>query len=152
MTVGGAARLAWVSVWSFFLFFYFYFSVSWSKMSILIEITNGQPIPFMWHLFVLLFFFRTLALENIAKILTTGPRLLLIMCPLLLFHNFLSGRSVNASECCSPVPYTIQWQFYSRFLFFHAELVHVFNNSSCIVAVSPYKPRHFTEWSRFTCA
>ena len=42
----------------------------------------------MWHLFVLLFFFRILALENIAKILTTGPRLLLVMCLLLLFHNF----------------------------------------------------------------
>ena len=81
----------------------------WSKMSILIEITNGQPILFMWHLFVLLFFFlRKLALENIVKILTTGPRLLLVMCLLLLFHNFLSGRSANASECCSPVPYTIQ--------------------------------------------
>ena len=28
--------------------------------------------------------------------------LLLVMC-LLLFHNFLSGRCANASECCSPV-------------------------------------------------
>ena len=30
-------------------------------------------------------------------------------------------------------------RFSNRLLFFHAELVHVFNNSSCIVAVSPYK-------------
>ena len=43
-------------------------------MSILIEINNGQPIPLMWYIFILLFF-RILALENIAKILTTGPRL-----------------------------------------------------------------------------
>ena len=39
-------------------------------MTILIEINNGQPIPFYS-----LVFFRILALENIAKILTTGPRL-----------------------------------------------------------------------------
>ena len=38
----------------------------------------------------------------------------LVLCLLLLFHNFLSGRSANASECCSPVQYTIQWQFHSR--------------------------------------
>ena len=43
-------------------------------MTILIEINNGQPIPLMWYIFILLFF-RILALENIAKILTTGPRL-----------------------------------------------------------------------------
>ena len=43
-------------------------------MSILIEINNGQPIPLMWYIYILLFF-RILALENIAKILTTGPRL-----------------------------------------------------------------------------
>ena len=70
--------------------------------------------------------------------------LLLVLCLLLLFHNFLSGRSANASECCSPVLYTVQWQFHSRLLFLHAELVHAFNNSSCIVTASPYKPRHFT--------
>ena len=29
-------------------------------------------------------------------------------------HNFLSGRSANASECCSPVPYKIQGQIHSR--------------------------------------
>ena len=87
---------------------FFLFSVFWPKMSILIEITNGQPIPLMLHIFVVLLVFRILALENIAKILTTGPRLLLVMCLLLLFHNFLSGRSANASEWCSPVPYTIQ--------------------------------------------
>ena len=52
----------------------FYFSVSWSKMTILIKINNGQPIPLMWYRFILLFF-RILALENIAKILTTGSRL-----------------------------------------------------------------------------
>ena len=62
--------------------------------------------------------------------------LLLLDLGLLLFHNFLSGRSANASECCRPVPYTIQWQFHS----------------TCIGAVSPYKLRHFTEWSLFTCA
>ena len=45
-------RLAWVPVWSFFLLFYF--SVPWSK--ILIEINNGQPIPLMWYIFILLFF------------------------------------------------------------------------------------------------
>ena len=44
-----------------------------------------------------------------------------------LFHNFLSGSSANANECCSPVPYTI----HSRLLFLHAERVHVFNNSCC---------------------
>ena len=43
-------------------------------MTILIEINNGQPIPLMWYIFILLIF-RILALENIAKILTTGPRL-----------------------------------------------------------------------------
>ena len=43
-------------------------------MTILIEINNGQPIPMMWYLFILLFF-RILALENIAKILTTEPML-----------------------------------------------------------------------------
>ena len=43
-------------------------------MTILIEINNGQPIRLMWYLFIFLFF-RILALENIAKILTTGPRL-----------------------------------------------------------------------------
>ena len=57
----------------FFLFF-FSFSVPWSKMTILIEINNGQPIPLMWYIFILLFF-GILALVNIAKILTTGPRL-----------------------------------------------------------------------------
>ena len=44
-------------------------------MTILIEINNGQPIPLMWYVFILLFF-RILALANIAKQLTTGPRLL----------------------------------------------------------------------------
>ena len=43
-------------------------------MTILIEINNGQPIPLLWYLFILLFF-RVLALENIAKILTTEPML-----------------------------------------------------------------------------
>ena len=57
--------------------------------------------------------------------------LLFVLCLLLLFHNFLSCRSANACECCSPVPYTMQWQFPSRLLFLHAELVHVFN-SRCI--------------------
>ena len=38
-------------------------------MTILIEINNGQPIPLM------LLLVRILAFENIAKILTTGPRL-----------------------------------------------------------------------------
>ena len=42
---------------------------------------NGQPIPLMWYIFILLFFFRILALENIAKILTTGPRLAFILQP-----------------------------------------------------------------------
>ena len=40
----------------------------------MIEINNGQPIPLMWYIFILLFF-RILALENVAKILTTGPML-----------------------------------------------------------------------------
>ena len=64
--------VAWVPVWSFFLLVYI--SVPWSKMTVLIEINNGQPIPLMWYIFILLFF-RILALENTAKILTTGPRL-----------------------------------------------------------------------------
>ena len=38
------------------------------------KINIGQPIPLMWYIFILLFF-KILALENIAKILTTGPRL-----------------------------------------------------------------------------
>ena len=38
------------------------------------EMNNGQAIPLMWYIFILLFF-RILALENIAKILTTGPRI-----------------------------------------------------------------------------
>ena len=42
--------------------------------SILNEMNNGQPIPLMWYIFILLFL-RILALDNIAKILTTGPRL-----------------------------------------------------------------------------
>ena len=37
---------------------------------------NGQPIRLMWYIFIVLFF-RILALENIAKILTTGPRLVI---------------------------------------------------------------------------
>ena len=45
-----------------------------SDCSILNEMNNGQPIPLMWLIFILLFF-KILALENIAKILTTGPRL-----------------------------------------------------------------------------
>ena len=53
----------------FFFFFIFRFLV---KMTILIYVNNGQPIPLMWYLFILLFF-RVLALENIAKILPTGP-------------------------------------------------------------------------------
>ena len=60
-----------VSLGSSLIIFLFYFYVSWS---ILIEINDGQPIPLMWYLFILLFF-RILVLENIAKILTTGPRL-----------------------------------------------------------------------------
>ena len=40
----------------------------------LIEINNGQPIPLMLYLYILLFF-RILALENNAKILRTGPKL-----------------------------------------------------------------------------
>ena len=40
----------------------------------LVEINNGQPIPLMWYIFIPLFF-RISALANVAKILTTGPRL-----------------------------------------------------------------------------
>ena len=47
-------------------------------MTMLIEINNGQPIPFMWYIFILICF-RTLALENIVKILTTGPRLFITL-------------------------------------------------------------------------
>ena len=36
----------------YFIFLFFRFFV---KMSILIEITNGQPIPLMWYLFILFF-------------------------------------------------------------------------------------------------
>ena len=43
-------------------------------MSISIEINNEQQTRLNWYIFILLFF-RLLALENIAKILTTGPRL-----------------------------------------------------------------------------
>ena len=44
-------------------------------MTILIEINNGQPDTFDVVSFYSLIFFRILALENIAKILTTGPML-----------------------------------------------------------------------------
>ena len=55
-------------------------------MTILIEINNGQAIPLISDLYYIghcfdvvyfysLIFFRISALENIAKILTTGPRL-----------------------------------------------------------------------------
>ena len=72
-----------------FLFF-FLFSRSLVKMTILIEINNGQPIPLMWYILILSLFFRILALENIAKILTTGPRLGMICEKYirLLFHYF----------------------------------------------------------------
>ena len=58
------------------------------KMTILIEIKNGQPIPLMWYIFMLLFF-RILALENNAKILTTGPRLNSAV------YMYLSGARVS---------------------------------------------------------
>ena len=45
-------------------------------MTLLTEINNGQPIPLMWYI-LFSYFFRILALENFAKILTTGPRLYL---------------------------------------------------------------------------
>ena len=32
-----------------------YVPVLWSKMTIFIEINNGQPIPLMWYTFILLF-------------------------------------------------------------------------------------------------
>ena len=48
---------------SLIIFSSFYFSVPWSKMSILIKINNGQPMPLMWYTFILLFF-KILALEN----------------------------------------------------------------------------------------
>ena len=69
----------------------FYFSVSWSKMTISFKINNGQP--YLWcgiFLFSYYFFFRILAiltLENIAKILTAGPRLSLT-CSKLFWHTF----------------------------------------------------------------
>ena len=53
------------------LIIFLLFSVPWS---ILIEINNGQQIPLMWYIYSHIFF-RILALENIAKILTNGPRL-----------------------------------------------------------------------------
>ena len=63
---------------SLVIFSSFLFFRSLVKMTISIKINNGQPIPLIWYLFILLFFFRILAilaLENIAKILATGPRL-----------------------------------------------------------------------------
>ena len=59
-------------------------------MTISVKINKGQPIPLMWYLFILSFFFRILAilaLENIAKILATGPRLSLT-CSKLFWHTF----------------------------------------------------------------
>ena len=53
--------------------------LSAGKESILMEMNNVQPIPLMWYIFILLFF-RILALENIAQILTTGPRLVYWSC------------------------------------------------------------------------
>ena len=38
----------------YFFSFFFYFSESWSKMTISIEINNGLPIPLMCHLFMIL--------------------------------------------------------------------------------------------------
>ena len=64
-------------------------------MTILIEINNGQPIPLMWYIFILLFF-RILALENIAKILTTGPRLM--MARLYRYLDSLSPQLKNTKQ------------------------------------------------------
>ena len=55
-----------------FLLFLFFHSLVKNKL--LIEINNGQPMLLMWYIFILLFF-RILALENVAKILTAGPML-----------------------------------------------------------------------------
>ena len=78
--------------------------------------------------------------------------LLLVLCLLLLFRIFWAVDLLTPVSAVVLSLYTIQWLFHSRLLFLHAVLVHVFNNSSCIFAVSPYQLRHFTEWSRFTCA
>ena len=48
----------------------------------------------MWYIFILLFF-RILALENIAKILTTGPRLGVIT------HHSLTGEERPRAEAMS---------------------------------------------------
>ena len=61
-----------ISLGSSLIIFSFLFFRSLVKRLILIEINNGQLIPLMWYNFILLIF-RILALENIAKILTTGP-------------------------------------------------------------------------------
>ena len=50
-------------------------------MTILIDINNGQPIPLMWYLFILLF------LENIANILTTGPSLVCLQFVIVVFPD-----------------------------------------------------------------
>ena len=55
-------------------FFFFIFPFLGQKLLILIKINNRQLIPLMWYL-TSLFFFRILALEKIAEILMTGPRL-----------------------------------------------------------------------------
>ena len=61
----------------------------------LIEINNGQPIPLMWYIFILLFF-RILALENIAKILPTGPRLALYVTNQ--YHSENLAQSLSSSH------------------------------------------------------
>ena len=84
--------IVWDSLRSSLVIFFllFYFSISWSKMTISIKINNGQPNLWCGIFLFSYFFFRILAilaLENIVKILTTGPRLSLT-CSKLFWHMF----------------------------------------------------------------
>ena len=60
----------------------------------------------------------------------------LVLCLLLIFHNFL--RSANASECCSPVPYTIQWEFHSIPFFCSLQNLYMYTFSIVALASSLY--------------
>ena len=64
-------------------------------MTISIKINNGQPIPLMWYLFILLFSFRILAilaLENIAKNIDDWTQAKSDLLKTLLAHVLLCGH------------------------------------------------------------
>ena len=98
-------------------------------MTILIEINNGQPIPLMWYIFIL-FFFKNISirLENIAKILTTGPRLG-ITCYWLNLMMIIDIRHLGVSALQGVLPplYSMRACLFPVKTYFRAALVSEFN-------------------------